>query len=107
MLVNKAIDAGEIAVVKTTTGAEIIGRVAEMRAEDGFVKLKQPLIVQPMQDQQGNLHLTMMPYSLTCEDSQTFQFTGEIFRPREDVKKGYMSQTSSLELPENNIILPK
>lgn len=93
-----------IVAVKTDK-QEVIGRVVNQRSGDEIV-LKTPLVIQPIQDHSGALHIAFMPFVMTADDDEAFVFNGQIFIPRQDVRDGYIKQTSNLVLPDSKLILP-
>ncbi len=106
MLQENKIKVGDVVVVRTTSG-EIIGKVAKEQTNKKSASLRLPLIVQPVQDQSGALNISFFPYSLTATDDEVFTIDGDVFKPRKEISDIYVRQTSSLELPESGLILPR
>ena len=106
-MLHKNIKLNDIVVVRTSSG-EVIGKVAKDQTIKNIAHLRLPLIVQPVQDNKGNLNISFFPYSLTAMDDEIFEVEGDVFKPRKEISDIYVRQTSSLELPaESGIILPR
>lgn len=110
-MLKEILKKGTVVVVKINTTEEVIGKLVNDVAKSGFVKLSKPLLVRPLQNQDGNIGLSFMPYTLTAGADEQFSFSDKdyvaIFEPRKDIADAYTAQTSPLDIPKKSgLIMP-
>jgi hypothetical protein len=108
---NSKLAVGDIVVLKPVTGNDIIGRLSEpFNTSDTKVSLSRPVEAHMVQDRSGGVGLAFAPFSLAARDEQVFHIPVSNllvspFLARDEVKKTYNEQTTSLAMPEQGLIL--
>lgn len=105
MIVAKPLMAGSVVILKLRSGSEVVARLSqEFGKGDTVVSVAKPLQLQPMQDENGQLSLGYMPFSLAADDGQVFNFATENllvdpFPARKEVADSFMANTISIVMP--------
>ena len=103
MLVSKPLKAGEVVALKPLSGPDIIARLVDDYTGGDHIVVRKPIEAHMVQGNQGSLGLAFSPFSLAAADDQVFRFPRDKFMvdpflARDEVKKTYTEQTSSLKL---------
>ena len=103
LIENTNIAAGEVVALKPLDGPDIIGRVALDYKGTDEIALRKPVNAHVVQSPEGGLGLAFSPYSLCSKDDHIFRFSLDRlavapFLARDEVKKTYNEQTTSLKL---------
>ena len=98
-----------VKVIKLLSGEEIITRIISKDedkhihlADDGHTILDRPRVIVAQPQQDGSLGIGLIPY-VAVDPEGTFKIknsaiVGEAEKVREDLEKGYLQQTSGLQL---------
>jgi hypothetical protein len=101
----------DIVVVKLASGADMIGIIDEMNAEESFVELSRPHMLQIIPTPQG-MALNMVPLHVFATDPQdeswtvtvhTLQYL-EIYHPAQQIEDQFREMLSGIVVARGSII---
>ncbi len=102
MLIRRAVKRDDIAVIKTVSGEEVIGRVVEASESSG-ISLRKPLTMQLVMGPNSQGGVAMVPFMLGADDIESVQFAKEhvvaVSKARPDAASSYIQQTSGITIP--------
>jgi hypothetical protein len=93
----------QIKVLKLSGGQEVVAKIldSDLQSHDGWVELEDPLMISPMQDEEGNIRIQLLPFALFSK-SKTYLFNSTsiltVFDPIDQIEDSYRRQTSGLIL---------
>ncbi len=102
MLIQKPITEQDVVTIRLVSGEEIVGRLAS--DTETHLTLSKPISIGIQMVGQNQAQLAFSPFMASVDDSGSLTFNKAALvtlpaKTREDVKKSYLTATSSIEMP--------
>lgn len=103
MLIEKSFQQGDVIVLKTVSGDEVIGKLVEKKT-DGTLVVKKALAMNLVMGPNGQGGVAMVPFMVGADEDATLSFAKEHVvtsaKAQQAAAAGYIQQTSGIAVPQ-------